>query len=246
MEYGLQLYSVRDVTEKDMEKAIREVAGMGYSFVEFAGFMGHSAKDIKAMMDKYGVYCSGTHSGVEGLTDENIDATIEYHKTIGNKNYIIPGADISTLEKIARFEDIVNKAQPKLALNGITLGYHNHSHEFMKQSEGFYIHDELQRHTTMMFEIDTFWVFAAGLDPIEVLESLRGRVNVIHLKDGTAAEHAGRSLGLGDAPVKRVRQYAIEHGIRIVVESENLQPDGLSEVKRCIDFLKACDAEDNK
>ena len=51
MQYGLQLYSVRDVTDKNMEYALEKVAEMGYSFVEFAGFFGIPAKEIKRMLD---------------------------------------------------------------------------------------------------------------------------------------------------------------------------------------------------
>ena len=40
MEYGLQLYSVRDITQSGLEKAMQKVADLGYSFVEFAGFFG--------------------------------------------------------------------------------------------------------------------------------------------------------------------------------------------------------------
>ena len=42
-EYGIQLYSVRDITEKDLPGAIRQMAEMGYKGMEFAGFFGHSA-----------------------------------------------------------------------------------------------------------------------------------------------------------------------------------------------------------
>lgn len=44
MKYGLQLYSVRDAAEKDYEMTLREVAAMGYEYVEPAGFFGHSAE----------------------------------------------------------------------------------------------------------------------------------------------------------------------------------------------------------
>ena len=40
MEYGLQLYSVRDITQKGLQNAMQKVADLGYSFVEFAGFFG--------------------------------------------------------------------------------------------------------------------------------------------------------------------------------------------------------------
>ena len=246
MNYGLQLYSVRDVTGTDIEKAIREVAAMGYSYVEFAGFGGKSAKEIRSYLDTYGIEISGTHSGVGELEEKNIDATLEYHTTIGNKNFIIPGASLGTRAELEKFYEIIEKAQPKLKDAGIALHYHNHSHEFIPTAEGYLIHDELQKHTNLLFEIDTFWAFNAGLDPIELLKKLKDRVKVIHLKDGKIDTHEGRSLGLGDAPVKAVREYAIENGLTMIVESESLSPDGLSEVRRCIDFLKALDKEENR
>ena len=68
-------------------------------------------------------------------------------------------------------------------------------------------------------------------------ERLRDRVHVIHLKDGTR-QREGRALGEGAAPVAAVRAKAIELGMRIVVESEGLQPDGMAEVGRCIRYLR--------
>ena len=44
IEYGLQLFSVRDITDKDLEGALKAVAEMGYKYVEYAGFFGHSAE----------------------------------------------------------------------------------------------------------------------------------------------------------------------------------------------------------
>ena len=238
IEYGLQMFSVRDVTGNDMEGALKAVAEMGYKYVEYAGFSGHSAEQIKEWQDKYGLVCCGTHSGWEDLRPEKIEETIAYHKTIGNPNYIIPGADLDSLDKIIDFCAIMNKAQIRLAEAGIHLAYHNHSHEFEVRSWGSTIHSELEKRGTFDFEIDTYWVFNAGLDPVETLKRLAGRVRIIHLKDGVPGDK-GRSLGEGKAPVTAVREYAIRMGLRMVVESETLTPTGLEEVKRCIDFLKA-------
>jgi sugar phosphate isomerase/epimerase len=237
-EYGLQLFSLRDITGNDLEGALKAVAEMGYKYVEYAGFFGHSAEQVKEWQDKYGLKCSGTHSGWGELLPENIEATIAFHKTIGNPNYIIPGADLSTLDKIIDFCAVMNKAQLRLAEEGISLGYHNHSHEFVVMPWGSTIHSELEKRGTFDFEIDTFWAFNAGIDPVETLKRLSGRVKVIHLKDGFKGG-AGKSLGQGEAPVLKVREYAVKNNIRMVVESEGLDPTGLEEVKRCIDFLKA-------
>ena len=42
----------------------------------------------------------------------------------------------------------------------------------------------------------------------------------------------------------QVRKAAIELGLDMVVESEGLEPTGLEEVRRCIDYLKEQDAQD--
>ncbi len=38
MNYGLQLYSVRDMVDENYEKALKEVSALGYEFVETAVF----------------------------------------------------------------------------------------------------------------------------------------------------------------------------------------------------------------
>lgn len=242
MEYGLQLYSVRDITGQDLEGALAKVAALGYRFVEFAGFFGHSADKVKAMLDTYGLSVSGTHTGWQELTADRIDETIAYHKSIGNKNIIIPGADLSTREKLDDLINLINEAQPKLAAAGIALGYHNHSHEFIETGYGALIHKELEERTQVEFEIDTYWAYVAGLDPIALLERLGDRVRVIHLKDGFADGH-GMALGEGTAPVAAVRDYAIAHGLAMVVESETCQPTGIEEVARCMAYLNKLDNE---
>ncbi len=238
--YGLQLYSVRDITEKNLPMALEQVAALGYKEVEFAGFFGYSAEKIKEMLDKNGLAVSGTHTGWDELTPENIEKTVEYHEVIGNHNIIVPGADLNTLEKIEKFCEVMNFAQPKLNKEGISLAFHNHSREFELQSWGSTIHSELEKRLGIDFEIDTFWAFNAGCDPIEVMDRLKDRIKVIHLKDGFKGG-VGKPLGQGEAPIKAIRDYAYEHGFGIVVESETLTPDGLTEAKECIKFLKTID-----
>ena len=177
--YGIQLYSVRDITEKNLSKALEQVASLGYNEVEFAGFFGHTAEEVKEMLEKTGLTVSGTHSGWEELTPDRIEETVKYHKTIGNHNFIVPGADLTTLEKIEKFCEVMNFAQPILNKEGIDLAFHNHSREFEVQSWGSTIHSELEKRTNVDFEIDTYWSFNAGCDPIAVMDRLKDRIKVI-------------------------------------------------------------------
>ena len=235
MEYGLQLYSVRDFTEKDLASTLEKVAKIGYRYVEFAGFFGHSAEEVKAMLEENGLKVSGTHSGLQDL-DNDFAATVKYHHTIGNTNYIVPGAPWNTAAELDETIAKLNKYKPMLAAEGITLAYHNHDGEFKPNKDGLIAHEEMQKRTDVDFEIDTYWAFAAGRDPIQVITDLKDRVHVIHLKDGDRNK-VGYPLGDGEAPVAAIREKAIELGMMMVVESENLKPDGISEVTRCFDYL---------
>ena len=67
MEYGLQMYSVRDITQDDLAGAVAKVAKIGYKLIEFAGFFGHSAQEVTAMLEENGVRVSGTHTSINDL-----------------------------------------------------------------------------------------------------------------------------------------------------------------------------------
>lgn len=235
--YGIQLYSVRDAMEKDVASTLQKIADMGYKYVEFAGFYGHSAEEIKEMLDKTGLICSGTHSGWEELRPSKIMETIAFHKAIGNPYYIIPWAGLDTLEKIEEFCSVMNFAQPILLAEGIKLAFHNHSRELELMPWGSTIHSELEKRTNIDFEIDIYWTFKAGADPVAVIDRLKNRVNVIHIKDGFK-DGKGMPLGMGEAPLNSVIDYATANGITMVVESETITPSGLEEAEICINYLK--------
>lgn len=236
-EFGIQMYSLRDITKSDMNRALSEIARMGYKTAEFAGFFGYKSEYIKGLLDKYGIKAVATHTGYGDLVN-NFAATVAYHKAIGCTDIIIPGASVYDRKGIEEFIENVNKWIPALKAEGITLHYHNHDGEFKTVADGFVPHDELAARTELKFEIDTYWAYVAGRDPIEVLEYYGDRVEFIHLKDGYA-DKTGKSLGQGTAPVAAVLDYAVKTGKKIVVESEGLDPTGLEEVERCADYLKA-------
>lgn len=235
MDYGIQLFSVRDITEKDMEGALRGVSELGYKFVEFAGFFGHSAADIKAMLQKYGLRVSGTHTRIAELQGD-FEGTVAYHKAIGNENIIIPFEELETQQKLDAFIASVNDLQPRLQKEGIHLGYHNHAHEFAPNADGSVIEEQLIYRTNIDLEIDTYFAFLAVGDPRPMMERLKDRLRFIHIKDGTKNDE-GRPLGQGEAPIADVYKKAVELGVPMVVESETLTPSGMDEARVCIEYL---------
>ncbi|MBE6592942.1 MAG: sugar phosphate isomerase/epimerase [Ruminococcaceae bacterium] len=237
--YGVQLYGLRDAVQEDMKLALKAVADIGYKYVEFAGFFGHCASEVRSYLDEFGLEVSSTHTGISEITPENIEATIAYHKQLGNKNIVLPGYWMDTREDLDRTVETINFAIPLLEKEGIKLSVHNHYRELTPSDYGAIAHDELEAKTNVSFQLDTFWAFFAGKDPVALMEHYNsiGRLSLIHLKDG-CMDHSAKALGEGEAPVATVLTKAIELGTTVVVESEGLNPTGLEENARCFDFLK--------
>ncbi|MBR4072543.1 MAG: sugar phosphate isomerase/epimerase [Clostridia bacterium] len=241
MEYGLQLYSIRDVGGKSFEESLKVAAELGYDAVETAGFGGCSAQEVKELLDKYGLKLWSTHSGYPELM-ENYNETIAFHKAIGNKNYIIPGYMMTCQADIDAFVENVNILCDKMAAEGITLGYHNHHWEFIPNADGTVVYEQLLCRTKLKFEIDTYWAFVGMKNPVLLLERVKDRLFFIHIKDGSP-DGNGTPLGKGEAPVADVYNWAKAHNIPMVVESETCTPDGPTEAKICIDYLHSLEKE---
>ena len=233
--YSIQLYSLRDTTPKDLNGTLEKVSALGYQAVEFAGFFNHSAGEINEMLARHNLAVSGTHSPFTDLI-RHYEETIAYHKAIGNKFYIIPGVDLSSQEKLDAFIEAVNPLCDKLAEEGITLCYHNHSSEFRPNADGSVPYEQLLYRSKIALEVDAFWAFVGMQNPIAILERVGDRLKFIHIKDGLASGK-GFPLGMGEAPVKDVYDWAVAHNIPLVVESETLTPDGITEAKICIEYL---------
>lgn len=234
--YGIQLYSVRDITEKDLKGALERVAALGYKNMEFAGFFGNSSEAVKGWLEACGLTASGTHTPLSAL-DNDLEGTVKYHKEIGCFDLIIPGAPTKTKAEVDELVEKMNKYNELLKKEGIRLHYHNHAREFMPNDDGVIANEELLKRTDILFEIDTYWVYVAKRNPIEVLDEFGKRVKFIHLKDGSP-DGKGTALGEGTAPVKAVLKKALIEGYSVIVESEGLDPTGIEEVGRCMEFLK--------
>ena len=79
---ALQLYSVRKQCAEDLPGVLKAVAKMGYHGVEFAGYHGRSAKELRKMLDDNGLTCIATHRNLDDLLNK-VDQEIEFHQTLG-------------------------------------------------------------------------------------------------------------------------------------------------------------------
>jgi len=236
---GLQLYSVRGPLGKDFEGVIAKVAEMGYEGVEFAGYYGKSAGELKKILDKNGLVCCGSHVRGGELHDKNLEKTIAFHKTLGNRFLIKPSGvggktKQSWLEAAKRFNEIAQR----LKGHGLYTGYHNHTHEF-KPMDGACAWEIFFSNTgdRVCHQLDTGNCMGGGGDPLKYLKVFPGRTRTIHLK-----EHGGPGdVGKGDCPWKDVFGLCETVGGTewyIVEQGNYRQRPPLEAARQAADFMK--------
>ena len=191
---GIQLYGVRNAMERDFEGTLKALADMGYEYVEFAGYYGHTAEEIKAILDKYGLKCISAHQALD-FYDEDPDAAAEFLKAFGVKYSVIPWYGKEKLAGTDEWEASAarfKKVGAVLKAHGMKLGYHNHDFEFEKY-EGKYLHDYIFDEVGDLIdpELDTCWVHYAGINPADKIREFAGRVEIVHLKDFVCKELGG-------------------------------------------------------
>jgi len=239
---ALQLYSIKDETEKNFKEALRKVAKIGYTGVEFAGYGGLSSYELKALLKELGLAVCGSHVSLEELT-KNIDSVIEYSLEIGNPYIICPFATYNNKQDYERMVQTLNAIAIKCSAKGILLGYHNHGHEF-QEFQGKYGLDIIYKGTDerlVKAEIDTYWVQHAGVDPVEYIKKHAGRCDLIHIKDMEIIDGEKRSteIGNGIMDIKAIIMEAEKQGTKwLVVEQEYFNKSSLESVEIGYNNLK--------
>lgn len=156
---GLQLYSVRQDCARDMSGTLAALAKMGYQGVEFAGYHGHSARELRKMLDDDGLVCCGTHLSLDALLGDNLAQAIEDALTLGNRFLVVASlkeertrSHASWLENAQVFAELAEKVKP----HGLLVGYHNHFTEF-QPLEGELPWDTFFSHTSpaVVMQLDT-------------------------------------------------------------------------------------------
>src|ERR1041385_5874576 len=93
---GLELYTLRDQCKTDLPGMLAAVAKIGYKGVEFAGYHGRTAKELRKMLDGNGIVACGTHTPYESVLEDKLKHTIEFNHIIGNKFLIVPSMTART------------------------------------------------------------------------------------------------------------------------------------------------------
>jgi sugar phosphate isomerase/epimerase len=184
---ALQVYSVRDVLEKDFFGTLHKVKELGYDGVEFAGLYGNKPQEIGKFLKSIGLIPLSAHVPFVDLIADPKKVVSEYAE-IGCSYIAIPYLTPEYRPNAEKFNEVIKGAEiiGKAASEaGLTLLYHNHDFEFDKIN-GKYALDVLYESVPcelLKTQIDTCWVNVGGENPADYIRKYSGRAPVVHLKD---------------------------------------------------------------
>lgn len=78
---ALQLWSIQEDCKTDLFEALKTVKQNGYDGVEFAGYHGHSAAQIKEMLEQLDLAVAASHIPFEALRDR-FEETVAFEKRL--------------------------------------------------------------------------------------------------------------------------------------------------------------------
>ncbi len=243
---GLQLYAVRDACAQDFPGTLSAVADMGYAGVEFAGYYGRTAEELRALLDARGLQCFGTHTRLEWLQGDELDRTAEFNRTLGSPAVIVPILPEEMRQSRAGWQEaarLLDEIAGRLQPYGLRAGYHNHRYEF-EPVEGQLPWDmifgaQAAEGRSLIMQLDVGHALEAGADPVAVLQRYPGRAASVHL-----AEHSSRDplalLGEGEVPWREVLAACAGVGGTqwYIIEQERYRYAQLECARRCLENLR--------
>jgi sugar phosphate isomerase/epimerase len=242
---ALQLWSVREDCARDLEGTLEAVADTGYEGVEFAGYHGRSAEELRRLLDKLGLKAAGTHVGIDTLLGDELERSIEFNRDLGNRFLIVPmmpermrASRASWLEVARTLNGVAERLRPE----GMRTGYHNHMVEFQPM-DGEYPWDTIFKTAVqdVVMQLDVGHAMRAGIGHDELLEILKrypGRATTVHLK---AYSSTNENALIGEGEVKWREFFSMCEAVGgtewYIVEQERYPFTPLESVRRCKENL---------
>ena len=254
--FGLQLYSLRDIIKKDVQGTMKQVADIGYKKIEAYDYKDQKIFDIpygdfiKMCNDldikiTSGHYSTGFNATTSGNLRNGWEQAVSDAKEAGQEYMVVPYMDKDerqTIDDYKKICELLNKGGEVCKQNGIRLAYHNHEFEFQK------IDDQIPFDVMMAeldpklvaIELDIYWIVYAGYNPVDYFSKYPSRFELWHVKD---MEKDNRELnanvGTGSIDFVQLFGHAEHAGLKhAFIEQEDYPVSPMESIKVSHDNLK--------
>ncbi|HPU97922.1 MAG TPA: sugar phosphate isomerase/epimerase [Candidatus Hydrogenedentes bacterium] len=246
--FGLQLYSVRDHLDKDINAALRAVRDAGYEYVETAGFHGITPDEFIHALQRTGLKPVSMHVPYEAMLHQG-EQVLRTCVKFSVSWIVIPWLgpqQCPDREQWIAAGARLNEIGAWLKKEGVCLCYHNHSHEFVPLPDGSVPFECLLSATeseNLSIELDTCWAALAGEDVCGMLHRFKGRCPIIHVKDYIRSADNGMprltEVGRGLMPWEEILPAAEQAGVRwFLVEQDQSDTDSLESARVSAGYMR--------
>ena len=244
MKLSIQTYTVQDYIEKDLWGTLKRLSDLGLHYVEIGGTFGLPAEELKAGLDNLGLGVSGMHTWLGNLENE-FDKVVADNRTLGNKYIVLASVDRALHSQ--GWATVAKRVEPfgaKLRDLGFVLAYHNHNFEFALENgkPGLDVLYESADPALLKAQIDAYWVLYGGSDPAAYIRKLKGRVPLVHLKDGKKGGEHPHFLEVGQGDVNwddvlaACKECDVDFG---AIEQDSSDRDSMESARMSVEFLRA-------
>jgi sugar phosphate isomerase/epimerase len=240
---GLQLYTVRNHMQADMPGTLAQVAAAGYKEVEFAGYFGRTADQVKQLLAQNGLSSPSSHLQFDALGGD-ASAVLSFAKAIGNEWGVvpyIPEERRKTMDDWKRITDRLNALGAQAKSQGLRLAYHNHNFELADMGGGQRPLDSMLSNTDpslVDFEMDLYWVVFGGGQPIEFFNKYPGRFPMVHVKDSAGPpDNKMADVGKGTINFAAIFALSDKAGIKHYFVERDDAPDEIASIRNSAQYL---------
>lgn len=237
---AIQMYAIREDLAKDFDATMDRVASIGYAGMELIyGIPGATPEQAERRLRELDLKVPCAHVPSPFAGDEQ--PVIEFAQRFGVER-LVTGRGLGNFDNLDLIKatcDAYNRGAEAAKRHGYTLSIHNHWMEYELAADGRYVYQIMLEllDPSVKFEIDTYWVKTAGVDPAAIIRELGNRVNLLHVKDGPAAiEPPQVALGEGVMDIAAVVNAA-ESAEWLVVEFDHCATDMLEAVDKSYQYL---------
>jgi sugar phosphate isomerase/epimerase len=249
---GVQLYTVRGILPQKPAETLNAIRAIGYQEVEatWADF-----DKIRPMVQASGLKAVSMHVDNMLLTKgaDEMSRVADQIKAWGIQYAVFPYVPPNQRggpEVIKALAGKLNLFGEKCRAAGLQAAYHNHAFESAPAGNQtlFQVLIDNTDKKLVNFEVDCFWISVAGLDPVEFIKKLSGRVPLLHCKDkaqGTEQRFnesvprtAFKEVGNGVLDWPAILRAASAAGVQhYFVEQDQTPGDPLDSIRQSYNYL---------
>ncbi len=242
---GIQISSVRAYlqTPPDVLASFRKVSEIGYRAIQIQWIAPEVPGEfIRAALAETRLKCLGTQDYYHVVIPQ-LDEVAALNDLWGSASICVSGIPerYRSLQGCLEFVGELNRLSEQLERQGKVLAFHPRNVDVIWWG-GENSLDVIRERTRpeMQFCLDVYQYVRAGLDPVEWLHKLQGRVDLVHFKDGKPGPD-GKDLlmpvGQGKIDWQPIFQACHDTGVKYgLVEQETWHKDAFECLKEGFEF----------